>query len=152
MNRNVAWTLFAIAVYWLSIPAIGTEWVRNIVAFFGIVIALATFWRYLPNAWEKYRNNQSAGEWRMLMGIELFWLGFGVREFWLFGDRQEWWDADKSPVNGFLAFVILCAGLLCFSAASEPIPQAPHRNGYVIFAAALAGALGGMLLYRFLWG
>jgi len=152
MNRNVAWTLFAVALYWLMIPAIGTDWTRNTVALGGIVIALMNVMRYLPNAWEKYQTGANAGEWRMLMGIELFWLGFGAREAWLFGDRMGRWDADNSPVNGFLAFWILCAGLLCYSAASDPLPKLSYESRWIIAGAAVTGALVGILVYRTIWG
>lgn len=152
MNRNVLWTIFAIGFYWLTVAAIGNDWTRNIVAGAGIVIALATFLRYLPNAWDKYRNDHVAGEWRMLMGIELFWFLFGTREAWLLGGRLGHWSTADSPIAGFFAFGFLCAGLLCYSAASEPVPTLPHQNGYIIAAAALVGALCGMLAYRFIWG
>ncbi len=152
MNRNVLWTVIAISLYWLTVAAIGNDWTRNVVAGAGIFIAIATFLRYLPNAWEKYRNDKTAGEWRMLMGLELFWFMFGTREAWLLGDRMGHWVAEGSPLNGFFAFGFLCSGLLCYSAASEPIPTPPHQNGYLIAAAALIGVLVGMLAYRMIWG
>lgn len=154
MNRNIVWSVFAAAIYWLSVGAVGTDWTRNGVAGLAIIIAMATFLRYLPIAWDKYRTNQTAGEWRMLMGLELFWLGFAARETWLLAIRMDGrpqWMVD-SPINGFFAFWILCAGLLCFSARDEDITRVPHQNGYIIAASALLGLLVGMLLYRSLWG
>lgn len=152
MNRNILWTLAAAGIYWLAVAAIGTDPARNVVAIGGIAVAFATALRYLPKAWEKYHTGATAGEWRMLMGLELFWLLFGAREAWLFGDRLGEWDATGSPVNGFFAFGIMCAGLLCFSAASEPLPTLGRQNVFVVIAAATVGGLVGMLLYRALWG
>lgn len=152
MNRNVLWTIAAVGIYWLAWAALGTEASRNTVAVLGIIVAFANVLRYLPNAWSKYRNGASAGEWRMLMGLELFWLGFGVREVYLMGDRFGNWDATANPLNGFFAFWILCAGLLCFSAASEPLPVPPHQNAWIIGLVGLAGVLTGMIAYRAMWG
>lgn len=154
MNRNIVWTLVAVGLYWLSVLALETEPTRNLVAGGGIAIALANVLRYLPKAWEKYRTGASAGEWRLLMGLELFWLGFGAREAWLLAvrlDNRPQWMVD-SPLNGFFAYWILCAGLLCFSAASDPLPASPRQNVYVIVAVSLASALAGALLYRIVWG
>lgn len=157
MNRNVFWTLAAVCVYWMAWGAIGTdamgtETLRNIVAVGGMIVAFMNVLRYLPNAWEKYHTGATAGEWRMLMGLELFWMGFGAREFYLMGDRMGNWDATGNPLNGFFAFWILCAGLLCFSAASEPIPVPIHQSRYVIALAVIIGMLAGMMGYRMLWG
>lgn len=151
MNRNFLWSIAAVGIYWLAIPALGTEWTRNAVAVAGIVISFANVLRYLPHAWAKYWADMDAGEWRMLMGIELFWLGFGARESWLIGDRLGAWDAQGSPMNGFFAYWILCAGLLCYSAASDPVPRLPHQNGWIIAAVALTSALIGALGYRVLF-
>lgn len=152
MNRNVFWTLIAVALYWLAVGAIGTDGSRNIVAVGGIIVAFANSMRYLPNAWHKYHSGSTQGEWRMLMGLELFWLGFGVREIYLMGDRFGNWDATHNPLNGFFAFWILCAGLLCFSAANDPIPVPAHQNIWVIGATGIACFLLGMIGYRMLWG
>ncbi len=154
MNRNVIWTVVAAALYWLSVAALDTDTTRNIVASGGIAIALANVFRYLPKAWEKYRGGTNEGEWRLLMGLELFWLGFGAREAWLLAvrlDGRPQWMVD-SPINGFFAYWILCAGLLCFSAASEPLPAPSRQNTYVILAVAIASALCGALIYRLMWG
>jgi len=152
MNAYVAWTVVATVIYWLAVAAIGNDWTRNIVAGAGIVIAIATFLRYLPNAWDKYKNNKNAGEWRMLLGIELFWFLFGTREAWLLGGRMDHWQTTDSPLAGFFAFGFVCAGLLCFSAASDPIPVPIHQNGWIIAVTALIGVLSGMLIYRLVWG
>lgn len=152
MNRNIWWTLAAVGTYWLCVPAMGIEWTRNLVAGAGIMVAFANVLRYLPNSWHKYRTGASAGEWRMLMGLELFWLGFGTREAYLMGDRLGHWDATGNPLNGFFAFWILCAGLLCFSAADEPLPAAPHQNIWVLSLVGVVGVLVGMIVYRMIWG
>lgn len=152
MNRNFIWTIAAVSIYWLTVAALGTDWTRNIVAGAGIVIALATFLRYLPNAWEKYRRGHAQGEWRMLMGLELFWFLFGTREAWLLGGRMGHWTTSDTPIAGFFAFGFLCAGLLCFSAADEPIPVAPHQNVWIVGIVGVAGILVGMIAYRMIWG
>lgn len=152
MNTNVLWTLAAVGIYWLAVAARGTDETRDAVALLAIVVAFANVLRYLPKAWEKYRTGATAGEWRMLMGLELFWLGFGSRETWLLGGRWADWPVTGSPWNGFFAFWILCAGVLCYSAASEPLPTFGRQNLWVIGAATTTGALLGMLLYRALWG
>jgi len=157
VNRNVFWTIAAVGVYWLAWAALGTdakgtESLRNVVAVGGIIVAFMNALRYLPNAWKKYQAGATAGEWRMLFGLELFWVGFGAREVYLMGDRFGNWDATGNPLNGFFAFWILCAGLLCFSAASEPMPVAPHQNVWIITLVAVVGMLCGMLLYRLIWG
>lgn len=158
MNRNVLWTFVAAGIYWLAWAAfgtdrVGTENLRNVVAVGGIIVAFLNVLRYLPNAWRKYRSGATAGEWRMLMGLELFWLGFGAREAWLLGGRlPSNWPVTDSPWNGFFAFWILCAGLLCFSAASEPLPVAAHQNIWILSAVGVVGILIGMIGYRLLWG
>lgn len=157
MNKNFAWTAAAVAVYWLAWFAFGTdvdgtENLRNAVAVGGIAIAFANVLRYLPNAWHKYQTGATAGEWRMLMGLELFWLGFGAREVYLMGDRLGSWEAANNPLSGFFAFWILCAGLLCFSAASEPLPVASHQNIWIVGVVGLVGMLTGMIMYRMIWG
>ncbi len=152
MNRNVFWTFAAVSIYWLGWYAIGTEPSRNIVAWLGIAVAFANVMRYLPNAWAKYHTGASAGEWRMLMGLELFWLGFGAREIYLMGDRFGKWDAENNPLNGFFAFWILCAGLLCFYAARDPLPVAPYQNAWIVGAIAIIMFLSGMIAYRMVWG
>ena len=86
------------------------------------------------------------------MGLELFWLLFGAREAWLFGDRMGEWDATGSPINGFFTFGIMCAGLLCFSAANEPLPTVGRQSIWVLGAVAVTSGLLGMLFYRALWG
>lgn len=152
MNWNILWTFVAASIYWLAWYAFDTDPTRNIVAWLGIAVAFATVLRYLPNAWGKYHTGASAGEWRMLMGLELFWLGFGVREVYLMGDRFGHWDATNNPLNGFFAFWILCAGLLCFSAAKEPLPAAPHQNIWIVSAVGIVTFLCGMIAYRMVWG
>lgn len=157
MNWNIIWTVLAVSIYWLAWFAFGTDNegtdnLRNLVAFGGIAIAFANVLRYMPNAWEKYQSGASAGEWRMLMGLELFWLGFGAREIYLMGDRLGHWSATHNPLNGFFAFWILCAGLLCFSAASEPMPLVGRQNVWIIGLVGLAGVLTGMIVYRMIWG
>lgn len=152
MNRNVLWTMTAVAIYWLAVAALGTDGSRNIVAILGIIVAFCNVLRYLPTAWQKYHTGATAGEWRMLMGLELFWLGFGCREVWLYGDRLGEWVATGSPINGFFAFWIFCAGLLCFSAANDPLPVPTHQNIWVLTAVGVAGILIGMIGYRFIWG
>jgi len=156
VNKNVFWTFAAVSIYWLAwfaLPNGETDIFssRNVVAWLATAAAFANVLRYLPNAWHKYQAGATAGEWRMLMGLELFWMGFGVREVYLMGDRFGQWDATNNPLNGFFAFWILCAGCLCFSAADEPLPVAPHQNVWVVGFVGATCFLLGMIGYRMIW-
>lgn len=154
MNRNVLWTLGAVGLFILSYFALGNDGNRNAVAWLGVAVSLAVAQRYAPRAFAKYVSGATAGEWRLLMGLELAFSGYGAREIWLLFVRDQ-----HSPVwmtthwvNAVFAYWVLCGGLLCLSAVNDPVPTLPHQNVYILGAVAIASGLTGALVYRLLWG
>lgn len=142
----------AIALFWLSEYALGTETNRDAVAIGVVIVSLWNVFTYLPHAINRLKLGGARDSWRLLMGNVLFWAGVGSRESWLMvvraAGRPEW--MVNSPLNGFFAFWIVCAGFLCVSASSEATSEIPQHRLFYVFAALCAGLLIGVIATRLL--
>lgn len=149
LGNRAIWVLVgAVAFYWLVVALIGGRRALDATDIISMVVASALVLRLAHHAFDRLLRGGDRPEWRVTMGMTLFWLSMFVSSAWGFMERVSDFPAHMmgSPINGFFHYGTLGAGLLMLSALSDGPTERNHSwfpLWVVVFGMGiLVGAVG----------
>lgn len=149
-NRGLWVAGSAIALFWFADFALGTPLNRDLVDLGGMTVALIFALRTVPNIVEAFHTNPGIASSRFMFGTTMFAAGFFFQRAWAFAvrwnDRPTW--MIESPINGFIAFWMMCSFLLILSGATERPTASRQSRWYYTAVALVVGILIGALMSR----
>lgn len=155
LANKAIWILTgSVIFYWLVVFLIGPARARDATDLISMVVSASLVLTLAPHAINRLMQGGSRREWKVIIGMALFWAsvfaiaawGFAVR----FYDRPDW--MVESPLNGFFRYWTLGSGLLMLSALSDNVHEADEVRLYMIVAIFGLGVLTGAAGLRFLAG